>query len=510
MIAPAATLTTRTARAAQWRFAGSAVSALSQFAIGVLLARLLSPADFGVVALTRIALGLLGSVGGLGIGEAVVQRAALTERHVRTAFTFSSLFGLTGAIALAVAAPLASELLRNPQVTSVLRVMAIGFAVQGASGIAAALIRRQLDFRHQVFIEVGSYLVGYGIVAVGLALLGYGVWSLAWGSVVQTVLAAGAQLAVAGHAMRPLLARRELGELLHFGVGSAAVAGVNYLALNGDNFVVGRWSGATSLGLYARAYTLMNLPYTYASSVVSGVLFPAFAQVQSDPARLRRAYLTLTQLTATIAASAMGTLAIAAPHLVRSLYGPLWSGIVPPLQILCLAGYFRALYHLGGIVARSAGRVYGELWRQVVYAVLVMGGAYAGLRYGLPGVAAGVALAILFMFVATSQLSLGVTQTSWRVYFAAQRDALLTALATSAVALGVRLALESLGLPSGVIAAAILASASIPWALGMLWTLSDPGLAPLRAQLPRWSDGLIDPWRRRRAGSRASGGGVAF
>jgi PST family polysaccharide transporter len=499
MTASPPTLTTRTAEGVQWRFAGSAVAALSQFAIGVLLARLLSPADFGVVALTRVALGVIGSLGGLGIGEAVVQRADLTARHVRTAFTFSTLFGLTGALVVALAAPLASELLRNPQVTSVLRVMAAGFAVQGISCVASALIRRRLDFRSQVFIDVGSYVAGYGIVAVALALLGYGVWSLAWGSVVQATLAAAAQLAVAGHEVRPLLARRELGELLHFGVGSAAVAGVNYLALNGDNFVVGRWSGAMSLGLYARAYTLMNLPYTYAASVVSGVLFPAFARVQSDPARLRRAYLTTTQLTATIAASAMATLAIAAPHLVRGLYGPQWSGVVLPLQILCVAGYFRALYHLGGIVAQSAGRVYSELARQVVYAALVMGGAFAGLRYGLPGVAAGVGIAILYMFIATSQLSLGVTRTSWRAYFAVQRDALVTGLATAVVAFGSRVALERASLPSSAIATVILACAAIPWGIGMLWTLGDPALAPLRAQLPRWSDRLIDPWRRRPA-----------
>jgi O-antigen/teichoic acid export membrane protein len=496
MISPAATLTRRTAQAAQWRFVGSAVAALSQFAIGVWLARLLSPVDFGVVALTRVALGLVGSLGGLGIGEAVVQRADLTERHVRAAFTFSWLFGLAGAIALAAGANIAAELFRDPTVASVLRVMAIGFAVQGTALVAAALIRRHLEFRKQVFIDVGSYLAGYGVVAVGLALSGYGVWSLAWGSVVQTTVAAAAQLAVARPAIRPLLARRELGELLHFGLGSAGVAGVNYLALNGDNFVVGRWAGAESLGLYARAYTLMNLPYTYASSVVSSVLFPAFARVQSDPARLRRAYLTLTQLTATIAASAMGTMGISAPHLVVSLYGPQWTGVVLPLQILCLAGYFRALYHLGGIVSQSAGRVYGELWRQVIYAVLVMGGAFAGLRYGLGGVAAGVGLAILYMFVATNQLALAVTEASWREYLRIQRDAVILAVVTSAVALGVRVTLEGLGVPSGALAAAILAGAAIPWSLGMLWTLGDPNLEPLRAQLPAWSHRLIDPWRR--------------
>ena len=185
----------------------------------MLLARLLTPADFGVMALAWVVLGLARTLGDLGIGGAVVQRAALTERHVRTAFTFSVLLGVGAATVLAAAAPLGAAALRNPQVTSVLRLLAIGFGVQGAAVVSAALLRRQLDFRRQSFIDIGSYLLGFGGVAVGLALLGYGVWSLAWGSLAQTVVASGAQLAVVRHAMRPLLGRRELADLLRFRLG---------------------------------------------------------------------------------------------------------------------------------------------------------------------------------------------------------------------------------------------------------------------------------------------------
>ena len=178
------------------------------------------------------------------------------------------------------------------------------------------------------------------------------------------------------------------------------------MALNSDNFVVGRWIGAASLGLYSRAYTLMNLPFTYASAVMSSVLFPAFAQVQGEPPRVRRAYLLLTQLTAMVAASAMATMAVVAPHFVRALYGSRWNGAVLPLQILCVAGYFRALYHLGGVVAQSVGRVYGELRNQTIYAGLVIAGALIGSRFDLPGVAVGVSGAILFMFLATGAAGL--------------------------------------------------------------------------------------------------------
>jgi len=480
----AESLTDRTARAAQWRLVGSGVGAVSQFGVSVVLARLLTPADFGVVALALVVLGLARPIGDLGIGNAIVQRQELSDRHVRVAFTFSVLLGIVVAIVVALAAPLAAAAMRNPSVTPVVRVLSWQFALGGGAVVAGALLRRRLDFRRQFFIESSSYLLGYAGVAVSLALLGFGVWSLVWGGLVQTLVASVAQLAVVRHAVRPLLARKELAELLHFGFGSAVSASVNYVALNSDNFVVGRWIGAASLGLYNRAYTLMNLPFTYASAVMSSVLFPAFAQVQGEPPRVRRAYLLLTRLTAMVAASAMGTMAIVAPHFVRALYGPQWSGAVIPLQILCVAGYFRALYHLGGVVAQSVGRVYGELRNQTVYAVLVIGGALVGSRFGLPGVAIGVSVAILYMFLATGQLALSATGTPWRLYLQVQVGALVTAAVTCSVALIVRFAMESRQAASVSITLAVLAAAAVPWSIGMLRMLSEPDFAPLRQRLP--------------------------
>src|SRR6185295_10673814 len=119
------------------------------------------------------------------------------------------------------------------------------------------------------FIDTASYVIGYGGVATSLAAAGYGVWSLVWGSLCQTLVMSAAQLASARPPMRPVIAGRETRELLHFGVGAGTSSWINYLALNADNFIVGRTLGAASLGLYARAYTLMNLPYTYVAGVMS-------------------------------------------------------------------------------------------------------------------------------------------------------------------------------------------------------------------------------------------------
>src|SRR5258705_1397038 len=163
-------LADRTASAVRWRVMGVVIGVLFQLTVGVLLARLLSPASFGVMTLAVLVLGLAQLLGDLGIGDAVVQRAGLTERHVRTAFTFSVLLGLAMAAVMMMAAPLGAIVMRSTQVTLVLRVLSVRFVFRGTAVVAEALLRRQLNFKRSFFIDSVSYVLGYGGVAVRLVL----------------------------------------------------------------------------------------------------------------------------------------------------------------------------------------------------------------------------------------------------------------------------------------------------------------------------------------------------
>jgi O-antigen/teichoic acid export membrane protein len=493
------TLTARTTRAARWRLGGAVVGAGLQFGVGVLLARLLAPADFGVVALAYVVLGLARPLCDVGIGDAIVQRQELTNRHVRTAATFSVLMGIAVAGVLVVLAPALASMMRDARVVPVLRVLSVALAIRSTAIVSDAMLRRQLEFRPQVVIETGSYVVGYGCVAVGLALFGYGVWSLVWGALAETLLSSIAQITIVRHDFRPMLVRQELDQLLGFGAGATMSAWANYVALNGDYFVVGRSLGAARLGLYVRAYTLMKLPHTYVASALSRVMFPAFASVQTEPLRLRRGYLLLTEVVAIVAAPSMAVLAVVAPHFLRGVYGPQWIGAVVPLQVLCLGGYLRSLYHPSAIVAQSVGQVYQELWREVIYAGLVIAGAAIGSRYGLAGVAMGVSAAIVYMFAACGHLALRATGATWAEYFRAQRSGLFAAVVAGGVALSTRLLLEASGAPSGAIALAVLAAAAVPWTASLARLLARPDCEPLREWLPTWGARFVQTLSQSRA-----------
>lgn len=453
--------------AAQWQFASSIAQAVLQFGVTILLARLLPPAAFGLVTLALIVIGFATLTADLGLGPSVIQHRGLTERHIRVAFTTTTALGACLTFVLYKLAPFGVLLLRDEAFPQVLRALAFVFLLAGVGSAGRALLQRELNFRGLFVIELTSYIVGYALVAVALALLGYGVWSLVFGSLVQRALASLMALLTVRHSIRPLLSYRELRDLLGFGTGASLTAVVNYVARNGDNMIVGRTLGPAALGLYGRAYTLMNLPVSYLAGILSKVLFPAFSEIHSEPERLGRAYLMAVQLTAIIAAPILFGMIVAAPHMIVGLYGDNWVGTVVPLQILCAAGIFRAVYHLGGSVAHATGNVFAELRRQVVYAVLVVAGSIVGGHWGISGVATGIAVAILFIYVAMAELVLRLTRIGWRDFFFAQAPGLLVGTVVGSAALLVRVVLERSSASDILIFGAILTTCILALPIGM-------------------------------------------
>lgn len=430
----------------QWRMASLVVQGMLHLVVGVVLARLLPPADFGLAALALIVIGFAAMVADVGVGAAVVQRLVVTTRHLRVAFTLSLLTGIVIAGSLYGIAPLVAILAKSAAVTSVLRVQAIVFIATGVGTVGRAQLQRRLDFRRLFAVDLLSYLLGYALIAVGGALSGWGVWSLVIGSIVQSALASVMCVSAAKAPVRPLLARQESSDLLGFGVGVTVNGVIAYIGRNGDNFLVGRFLGTTALGLYSRAFNFMMLPINYFSSVIPTVLIPAFAEIQTDKARVGRGYLMGVQTAALITAPVMVWVVVSAPHLILGLYGDRWAGAIVPLQLLAAAGVPRAMLGLAGAVAQACNRVGSETPLQIGFALAITIGATVGSRHGLPGVAVAVSIAIVMLFIAQAQLALSITGASWRAFALAHVPGLLLGLVVLAAILPLRALTESAGL----------------------------------------------------------------
>ncbi|MGH2753433.1 MAG: lipopolysaccharide biosynthesis protein, partial [Actinomycetota bacterium] len=407
-------MTRRTLDSLAWSSSGALVQTVLQFGVLLVLARLLTPADFGVVGAATLVLGFSQVFWQLGVGPAIIQRPTIAREHVETAFTSSVVLGLVFATGMFFLAPVIAEFFRIPRLTSVLRVSTAIYLVRGGILVAESLLRRELHFKQIAIIQFSAY-VAYGVVSITAAALGAGVWALVTGYIAQSLTEAILVLKSQPHSKRLHVHRSALREMLSFGSGITAAQIANYCALQGDNFVVGRLLGARSLGIYGRSYNLMAMPANLFASAVDTVLFPAMSRVQSEPQRLAAAFRRAVALTALVALPLSAITYVLAPEVVDVLLGEQWGGVVPVLRILALGIFFRTAYKLGASVARAKGKVHQIAWRQGAYGATVIGGAWiAGSAFGLRGVAWAVLASLGLIFVLLMHLALRVTGVSAR------------------------------------------------------------------------------------------------
>jgi O-antigen/teichoic acid export membrane protein len=462
-----------------WVAWGSAAIGVLKVAVLLLLTRLLSPADFGVVGAALVVIGFSLNFSQLGLGPALVQRPVLEPRHVSTAFYTSTGFGILVTAIIWVAAPQISQFFRMDHLTPVVRALALVFPISGISTVAENLLQRELRFRLLANRDVVAYGLGYGLVGVSLALLGWGVWALVAAQLAQTIVRTGVLLHAAPPPLRPRPTWASFVELMEYGAGQSAARIAILFANQADNLVVGRWLGAVALGLYSRAYQLMSVPSALLGDVLDKVLFPTMARVQDEPRRLASAYLQGTALLTLLTLPAGVVAAVLAPELVVVAFGPRWEAAVAPFQVLALGMMFRTSYRMSDTLSRATGRVYRRAWRQALYAVLVFLGAWLGQYRGLTGVASGVLGALFLNYLMMAQLSLRVGQISWSQFVQAQLPGVRLTMLVSAVTVAIAEGTRHLGLPplvvliGGSLGAAI--TAVIAAALVPKLALGEPG-----------------------------------
>ncbi|HVH69046.1 MAG TPA: oligosaccharide flippase family protein [Gemmatimonadales bacterium] len=430
-----------------WIGGGKVVYAGLRILVLALLARLLSPANFGVIGAALVVVGFSAIFSQLGLAPAIIQRPLLERRHLEAAFSASVLLGVLLGITLWLAAPLAARFFHIPAVAPVLRVLAWIFPLDGLSAIAESQVQRELRFRWLATMEVSTFLVGYGLIGVGLAFLGAGVWALVAGQMAQTTLYTLILIVTRPPVLRLVPDRAAFVELMYYGGGFTASKVANYFALQADNLVVGRWLGAAALGFYGRAYELMAGAPALLGEAVDRVLFPAMASIQQEAQRMAEAYHRGVALMALITLPASAILFVLAPELIRALLGPQWTPVVLPFQILALGMFLRTSYRISDVTARATGAVYRRAWRQLVYALCVLTAAWFGKAWGIAGVAAGVLGALAVNFLLMAHLGLRLTHLTWRSFWHAHAPAVALAAAAGLIAWGAALPLRALAAP---------------------------------------------------------------
>jgi O-antigen/teichoic acid export membrane protein len=486
-----------------WMLSGVGFQALLRLVLLLVLARLIGPEAFGIVGAALVVVHIALVFSNLGISSAIVQRAELQNRHLHSAFALALLCGALITLVVELLAPAIAGFFDFDGLTEVLRVLGLIPLVANVGVVAEGLLRRALAFRKLATITVVSYALGYGLVGIGLAVMGAGVWALVGASLTEYATRALILLVIRPH---PKLGPPDLAalwQLLVFSGGLTLRRFGHQLAQGIDNIVVGRWLGAEALGLYGRAYQLISMPPATIGKAMGAVMFPVLSRVQNDRPRLAAAYRRSTAVLALLALPAAAAVIVLAPELIMVLLGQDWLGVIVPLQILAPGIFFRLIFQLSDALGMAAGSVYAVAWRQGAHAAAVLVGALIGQHWGLPGVACGVLAAQLVTYALVTQLSLRLTSLSVKAWASAHlRGLVLGALAGAGLWLLVA-SLRSLGAPPAftlgiaLMVCAVVAVAVIRLRLigpDGLWLLQSlAGRLPRRfAALPRLL-GLRDP-----------------
>ena len=395
-----------------WQSSVAGSSLIVRALVLIVLARHLPAHDFGIVAAASVMATVAQTVTQIGLSKTLIQRLTLEERHIRTALGMSLAAGTISTALFALAAPILAAPFRMEGLEAVLELMAVLLLLNALTAVPLAMIHRARKFRNSSVIDLVSFAIGYGAVGLVLALHGFGYWSLAIAEVCQAALRMALYLAVArpGFAFWP--DRQSFRELVQSGPAFSAGQIGNLVAREVDNVIVGRMLGAEALGLYSRAYQFLMLPAQMVGSAAQIVLFPSLAAIQDQPKRVARAFERALGIVAMPTIPASGVLMVLAPELVVVTLGPNWREMTVPFQILIATLLFRTSCKISDSVLLATGSMRQRAWRQWIYAGAVTIAAIVGARWGLEGVAAGVAASVILHFFLLLRLALQRTGVS--------------------------------------------------------------------------------------------------
>jgi PST family polysaccharide transporter len=384
-----------------WNFFEQLTRQVMSIGVTAVLARILSPDDYGLVALSAIFVGFLSLFGDLSIGAALIQKSNLDDRDISTSFWTSILTGFVIAAALCAIAPFAARYYNQPLLTYIIVVSAVSFFITPLWSTHKVLLTKKMEFNKLAMINI-VFSVFASVASLILALSGRGVWSLVLGGLVASILITPLVWYFEKWRPRFIFDRASFKALFSFSSYLLSFNVLNYFARNFDNLIVGKYLGANVLGIYSMAYNLMMKPLQQISWSICGVLFPAFSSIQGDIPRIRSAYLKVVNVIATITFPMMMGLIMVSREFILVMVGPKWAGVIEPLQVLCLVGALQSVGTTVGSLFTSQGRADLQFKTGTINSVGHVIGFIISIRWGLMGIVTGYLITNI-IFVCSTQ-----------------------------------------------------------------------------------------------------------
>jgi teichuronic acid exporter len=388
-----------------WLAGANFLGQLVTWVMTIVVMRLLSPADYGLLAMASIFVAFLLMLAAAGLGPAIVQSISIDERKLRQLFGLITIVNALLCLTLFMVAPLIAKFFDEPRLTDVIRVLSLQFIIAGFAVIPEALLARAMKFKARAIVDLTANVAG-GITSLVLAYAGYGVWSLVAGSTVSvTVKSVGLNI-VAPYLQRPILSISGLAPMLAYGGNVTASKLLWFFYSQADMFIAGKLLGKEILGFYSVAMHLASLPVQKLSGMLNQVAFPAFAQIQQDPVQVAHHALKALRILSFFAFPVLWGISSVAPELVRLVLGAKWELAILPLQILPIVMPFRMISNFLPAAVDAVGRPDISVKNLITASVIMPLSFLFGSQFGIIGLCLAWVIAFPIVFLTNLSRSL--------------------------------------------------------------------------------------------------------
>ena len=381
----AMTLKQRAVKALAWQSIAKISTQIFSFAVSILLARQLSPADFGIVGMAAIVIGFLDLVNDFGIGASIVQKKELSADDLSSVFWFSVIVSLIICSASWVSAPFIAHYFKNEQITPVVRVLSLNFVICSLRTVSYNLLNKELRFGKRSIAEIISVFFG-GVVALIMVYAGFGIWSLVYNTMVQSVIMSVLVIWFAPFSLKFTCSYTRARPLINFGVKLMASRIQWYFYSNADFFIVAKVLGDKLLGYYSLAFRLATMPTEKITAVVNQVVFPLFSKLQDDREQLLSYFLKITRFVSMVTFPLSISIFILSREIILLVLTDKWLPALIPFRILCLIGMVRSVDVIMPMLLVARGKATLMLRYTTLLFLILPTAFFIGSRWGIQGV----------------------------------------------------------------------------------------------------------------------------
>jgi PST family polysaccharide transporter len=395
------------ARGAAATFIAQIIKFALKFGSTVVMARLLAPAEFGMVAMVSPIVAFAAAFNDIGFSQAIIRDSNLQPQQINSLFWLNLLVTVGLSAALIASAPVVALIYREPHVTGLLAAMTGWLLISTLSMVPTALMSREMRFVAATFADLAGVAVGIGCT-IWAAWAGLSYWSLVIGPLIGS--ATSAAVAFTFSRWRPGLPSiaRGMGEVARFGANLMGVNVATYVTMTADNIIVGAFAGKVALGLYDRSYALVVQPLGQLVAPLNRVALPLLSRLRDEPILYRRTYIQMLRLTLLLTVPAMLFCAVLAEPVILLLWGERWAKAIPVFHWFSIGGLVAPLFMTSGWLFVSEGRAGRQFGIAAAGAIISVASFLIGVTWGVVGVVR--VSALTYIFLQTPLLIWGLTK----------------------------------------------------------------------------------------------------